>query len=89
LQLKEDLCVLDTISHHCAVLFLRSDYDAWANLVQPQSYADNYTQAAAMGINAGMDQEVSPCAFETFVTRQSPVGDSFGRTAKLWCVVLA
>ena len=42
------------------MLFLRSDYDAWANLVQPQSYADNYTQAAAMGINAGMDQEVSP-----------------------------
>lgn len=62
------------------MLFLRSDYDAWANLVQPQSYADNYTQAAAMGINAGMDQEVSPCAFETSVTMQSPAGDSLGRT---------
>ena len=33
--------------------------DAWANLVQPQMFADNYTQAAAMGLNAGMDHEVS------------------------------
>ena len=36
--------------------------DAWANLVQPQSFADNYTQAAAIGINAGMDQEVQGCS---------------------------
>ena len=37
--------------------FVMSDYDAWENLVTPQGYADNFTQAAAMGINAGMDQE--------------------------------
>jgi beta-glucosidase len=34
-----------------------SDYDAWTNLVQPQSYSPNMTAAAAAGINAGMDQE--------------------------------
>ena len=24
--------------------FVMSDYDAWANLVTPQGYADNFTQ---------------------------------------------
>jgi beta-glucosidase len=37
--------------------FVVSDYDAWANLVDTFHYADNYTDAAAKGINAGMDQE--------------------------------
>ena len=34
-----------------------SDYDAWANLVTRQQYAQNFTEAAAVGINNGLDQE--------------------------------
>ena len=34
-----------------------SDYDAWANLYRPQHFVENLTAAAAVGINAGLDQE--------------------------------
>jgi beta-glucosidase len=37
--------------------FVVSDYDAWANLVTTHHYASDFTEAAALGINAGMDQE--------------------------------
>jgi len=37
--------------------FVVSDYDAWSNLYDPQHYAANLTDAAAKGINAGLDQE--------------------------------
>ncbi|CAK0895339.1 unnamed protein product, partial [Prorocentrum cordatum] len=37
----------------CAVV---SDFDAWANLVEPDRFVENLTMAAAVGLNAGMDQ---------------------------------
>eukprot|EP01094_Clydonella_sp_ATCC50884_P013034 TRINITY_DN2330_c2_g1_i5.p1 TRINITY_DN2330_c2_g1~~TRINITY_DN2330_c2_g1_i5.p1 ORF type:complete len:654 (+),score=198.47 TRINITY_DN2330_c2_g1_i5:97-1962(+) len=37
--------------------FVVSDYDAWANIKDTHYYCPNYTCAAAVGINAGMDQE--------------------------------
>lgn len=36
--------------------FVVSDYDAWAMIYTKHHYADNMTAAAAIGINAGMDQ---------------------------------
>ena len=36
--------------------FVVGDYDAWANMYQPQQWAANTTDAAAIGINAGLDQ---------------------------------
>ncbi|KAJ1456285.1 glycoside hydrolase superfamily [Pelagophyceae sp. CCMP2097] len=37
--------------------FVVSDYDAWANLVTTHHYVSTFEEAAAAGINAGMDQE--------------------------------
>ena len=37
--------------------FVVSDYDAWAQIYDKHYYCPNYTCAAAVGINAGMDQE--------------------------------
>lgn len=37
--------------------FVVSDYDAWINLVTTHHYASDFEDAAAKGINAGMDQE--------------------------------
>lgn len=37
--------------------FVVSDYDSWAMIHTTHAYADNLTEAAAMGLNAGMDQE--------------------------------
>jgi beta-glucosidase len=37
--------------------FVVSDYDAWAQIQQTHEYCPNMTCAAAVGINAGMDQE--------------------------------
>jgi len=37
--------------------FVVSDYDAWANLLNTHHYAKDMEDAAAIGINAGMDQE--------------------------------
>lgn len=37
--------------------FVVSDYDAWKNLVDTHKYASTYVEAAATGINSGMDQE--------------------------------
>jgi hypothetical protein len=34
-----------------------SDYDAWINLKTSHHYVDTFEEAAAAGINAGMDQE--------------------------------
>ena len=34
-----------------------SDYDAWSNLVTTHKYVSTWEEAAAAGINAGMDQE--------------------------------
>ena len=34
-----------------------SDYDAWANMVTVSRYAGSSTEAAALGLNAGLDQE--------------------------------
>ena len=38
--------------------FVVGDYDAWAFLKDQQQVADTYVEAAAMGIVAGIDQEV-------------------------------
>lgn len=37
--------------------FVVSDYDAWADLVTTHAVCEDFTCAAALGINAGMDQE--------------------------------
>ena len=37
--------------------FVVSDYDAWKNLVTTHHYATDWTDAAAKGLNAGLDQE--------------------------------
>ncbi|CUG86863.1 glycoside hydrolase, putative [Bodo saltans] len=37
--------------------FVVSDYDAWANIFSSHHYCPNMTCAAAVGINAGLDQE--------------------------------
>merc|ERR1712096_113513 len=37
--------------------FVVSDYDAWINLLETHHYASDFEDAAAKGINAGMDQE--------------------------------
>ena len=37
--------------------FVVSDYDAWAGLYNDQKYAQSMEDAAALGINAGLDQE--------------------------------
>jgi len=37
--------------------FVVSDYDAWINLFTTHHYASSYGDAAAKGINAGLDQE--------------------------------
>ena len=37
--------------------FVVSDYDAWAQIHDTHAYCPNYTCAAAVGLNAGMDQE--------------------------------
>jgi len=37
--------------------FVVSDYDAWKNLVDTHHYAANWSDAAAKGLNAGLDQE--------------------------------
>ncbi len=37
--------------------FVVSDYDAWANIQSTHHYCSNMTCAAAVGLNAGMDQE--------------------------------
>jgi len=37
--------------------FVVSDYDAWANILNTHHYVDNMEDAAAVGINAGLDQE--------------------------------
>ena len=37
--------------------FVVSDYDAWSNLVTTHKYVSTWEEAAAAGINAGMDQE--------------------------------
>jgi beta-glucosidase len=37
--------------------FVVSDYDAWKNLVDTHHFAATYAEAAAIGINNGMDQE--------------------------------
>jgi len=37
--------------------FVVSDYDAWANIKNTHNYCGNMTCAAAVGLNAGMDQE--------------------------------
>ncbi len=34
-----------------------SDYDAWAMIYQTRKYCPNFVCAAAVGLNAGMDQE--------------------------------
>jgi|EP01049_Picozoa_sp_SAG25_P001193 beta-glucosidase len=34
-----------------------SDYDAWRNLLTSHHYVSSFEEAAAVGINAGMDQE--------------------------------
>ena len=67
--------------------FIVSDYDGWANLVTPQSFAPNYTAAAAIGINAGMDQEGGgtqaieklPDAVKAGLTTAEAVATSFRR----------
>jgi hypothetical protein len=53
-------CLLPAAS--CAELHFNAlptlqDYDAWVNLVKTHHFVDNYEDAAAVGINAGMDQE--------------------------------
>jgi hypothetical protein len=35
----------------------RSDYDAWANILKTHHYVADMEDAAAEGINAGLDQE--------------------------------
>ena len=40
--------------------FVVSDYDAWANLKDTHHMAATYEEAAALGINNGMDQESPP-----------------------------
>ena len=37
--------------------FVVSDYDAWAQIRDTHHYCDTYECAAAVGINAGLDQE--------------------------------
>jgi len=37
--------------------FVVSDFDAWSNMVQPQSYVDNLEEAANAGLQTGLDQE--------------------------------
>ena len=36
--------------------FVVSDYDAWAQIFSTHRFVDSMTDAAAVGINAGMDQ---------------------------------
>ena len=70
-----------------ADFFTVSDYDGWQHLVDPQGYAPNYTTAAAIGINAGMDQEgggnvaVSklPAAVAAGATTAEAIATSFRR----------
>ena len=67
--------------------FVVSDYDAWSNLVSPQGFAQNLTAAAAIGINAGMDQEGGgtsaveqlPAAVAAGATTAEAVAASFRR----------
>ena len=52
----------------------QSDYDAWKNLHDTFHVAPTYLDAAAMGINAGMDQEGG---FGQYVARPRPRGATF------------
>ena len=70
--------------------FVVSDYDAWANIFSTHHYSSNYTEAAAAGLNAGMDQEGGgtlatdqlPAAINASLTSVAAVKTAFGRLMK-------
>jgi beta-glucosidase len=73
--------------------FVVSDYDAWINLKTTHHYVDTFEEAAAIGINAGMDQEggfgvysavdALPAALAAGTVSASTVKESFRRLMKI------
>ena len=73
--------------------FVVSDYDAWINLKRTHHYVDTFEEAAAVGINAGMDQEggfgvysavdALPAALAAGTVSASTVKGSFRRLMKI------
>jgi len=73
--------------------FVVSDYDAWINLVTTHKVVDTYEEAAALGINSGMDQEggfgtysaidAMPAAVSSGNVSESTVQTSFRRLMRV------
>eukprot|EP01104_Vermistella_antarctica_P017227 TRINITY_DN6074_c0_g1_i1.p1 TRINITY_DN6074_c0_g1~~TRINITY_DN6074_c0_g1_i1.p1 ORF type:complete len:949 (-),score=113.70 TRINITY_DN6074_c0_g1_i1:185-2626(-) len=67
--------------------FVISDYDAWSNIYLTHNYTQNLTAAAAVGINAGLDQEggdnatimLLPTALSLGTVNASTIDTSFRR----------
>ena len=73
--------------------FVVSDYDAWINLKTTHNYVSTFEEAAAVGINAGMDQEggfgtysavdAMPAALASGAVSSATVKESFRRLMRI------